>query len=163
MTLNLGLKLAAASLLLVGDFAVAQQSQSSTCEDSNLAKKDSIAVLRDLQGNVLVSDKDGVASATAGQRVANKSRVTTTSKASVVVEFDCGCTVQLAENQRIDVELPSGCRALLAAVQAVPTGVALGGAAVPAATITPTGLLAVGAIGVGGYALLRRNRNVSPN
>jgi hypothetical protein len=140
--------------------------QATSCDDPSQLRKDTIAELRDLQGNVLVSDKDGVSSAVSGQRVANKSRVTTTSSAGVVVAFDCGCNVTLKENQRVDIELPRGCAALVAAIQAVPVTVALGSAAAvaPAAAAgSTTGLLAVGAVGVGGYALLRRNRNVSPN
>jgi hypothetical protein len=137
--------------------------QGASCEDASQARRDSIAALSDVQGNVLVSDKDGVSSAVNGRRLANKVRVTTTSSAGVVVAFDCGCIVNLKENQRIDVELPRGCSALLAAVQAVPMTVALGSAAPVAAGASTTGLLTVGAVGVGGYALLRRNRNVSPN
>jgi hypothetical protein len=146
--------------------AEAQQASAAACESPDQAKKESIAVLRDLQGSVLVSDKDGVASATSGQRVLNKSRITATSKASVIVAFDCGCNVLLKENERIDVELPRSCSTLVAAVQPVPVGVALGataGAPASATATTTAGLLAAGAIGVGGYALHRRDRNVSPN
>lgn len=134
--------------------------RSSSCDDTSEAGKTTIAELRDLQGNVLVSDKEGVTSALIGQRVANKSRVTTTAKAGVVVSFDCGCDVTLKENQRFDVELPRGCAALLASVQPVPVTAALGAAPVTGST---AGLLTVGAVGVGGLILLRQSRNVSPN
>jgi hypothetical protein len=145
-------------------FAVsAQQAGRSDCEDPNSSKRDAVAVLKSLNGNVLVSDKTGISSAATGQRIANGVRVTTTAKASVTVAFDCGCEVQLSENQRLDVELPRACAALVAGVQPVAVAAALGAPTVAPLTVTPTGLLTVGAIGGGGYALLRRDRNVSPN
>ncbi len=158
--------IAAAALLFSASLAAAQAQRAAACEDAALAKQETVAALRDLQGNVLVSDKDGVVSATNGQRVANRSRVTTTSKAGVVVVFDCGCNVQLKENERLDLDIPRGCGALLASVQPVPVGVALG--AVPVAPVAPAvvttpGVVAVGGVGATGYALYRRNRNVSPN
>jgi hypothetical protein len=150
--------------MIASSVVSAQQSTASSCDDPNQAKKETIAVLKDLSGNVLVSDKSGISSAAAGLRVANSARVTTTANAAVVVSFDCGCDVRLAENQRIDVQLPSGCGALIAAVQPVPVAAALGATTTASsALLTPTGLLVTGAVGVGGYALLRRDRNVSPN
>jgi hypothetical protein len=133
------------------------------CDDPAYVNRETIAELKDLKGNVLVSDKAGVSTAVPGQRVINKSRVTTASQAEVIVAFDCGCDVRLKENERLDIDVPRACSGLLAAVQAVPTAVALGATAPAAATLTTTGILTVGAVGVGGYLLYRRNRNVSPN
>lgn len=137
------------------------------CDSQDAANRPTVAELRDVAGNVLVSDSQGMVSGATGQRVPNKVRVTTTSKAGVTIAFDCGCNVTLKENERLDIELPRACPAVLAAVTAAAPNVALG--AVPAATastVASGGLLGpalfVGA-GVGGYLVYRHNRNVSPN
>jgi hypothetical protein len=150
------------SLALVG---VSQaQDKRIACDDPNYQKRDTVAELRELSGNVLVSDGAGVGTAAGGQRVANKARVTTASKAGVIVAFDCGCDVKLEENQRFDIDVPRACAGLLASVQPVPTAVALGATATPVlAAPSTSALLAVGAVGVGGYLIYRNNRNVSPN
>lgn len=140
----------------------------SACEALDAAARPTVAELRDLQGNVLVSDSAGMASAGTGQRIKNKVRVTTTAKAGVTIAFDCGCSVSLKENQRLDVELPATCPAVLAAVATAAPDVALG--ALPAGSAGASGAalggwvgpVAVGA-GVGGYLIYRHNRNVSPN
>ena len=123
--------------------------------------------LRDLVGNVLVSDKAGMGPATDKQRVGNNVRVMTTSRASVVVVTDCGCNVTLKPNERLDVVAGQSCAAALAAMSPVATNVALGAGAAGAGT----GAWAFGsgsgaggvAVGVGGYLVYRNNRNVSPN
>ena len=120
------------------------------------------AELRDVTGNVLVSTKDGMSAAVDKQTVAGGSRVTTTSRASVTVAFTCGCDVKLKENERIDIEGPSACAALLASVTAVPI-VAIGAATASAGAFSgTTALIGVG-VGVGGYLVYRNNRNQSPN
>lgn len=133
------------------------------CDDPQSASGDTIAELREVQGNVLVSDAQGMTTATDSQRVRNKVRVTTTSRAGVLVRFDCGCDVRLKENERLDINAPVACAALVAAVQPVPVGGALGAVATSGATISPTGALIVTGVGVGAYLLYRNNRNVSPN
>ncbi|MGL4233571.1 MAG: hypothetical protein ACRDAM_12070 [Casimicrobium sp.] len=158
----------AVAFTLAASAANAQQSNArpDQCDDPNAAKKPTIAELKDLVGNVLVTNEANISSAAPGLRIPNKVRVTTTAQAGVVVSFDCGCDVKLKENERFDVDAPRGCGAMLALVQPVTAGVALGtattGAAV-ATTGTTAGLLTVGAVGVGGYAQLRRSRAVSPN
>jgi hypothetical protein len=151
--------------LLAASLSVAQQRN--LCERTDEAEKQSIAELRELRGNVLVSDREGVTSGNNGQRLRNKVRVTTTSNAGALVVFDCGCDIRLKENERIDVELPRACAAILASVQAVPVGVAIGvpavGATAPVVAGSTAGLLTVGAVGVGGYIAIRNKRNVSPN
>lgn len=133
------------------------------CDDPRSATGETIAELREVQGNVLVSDAQGMTTAADSQRVRNKVRVTTTSRAGVLVRFDCGCDVRLKENERLDIDAPSACAALLAAVQPVPAAGALGAVATTGATISPTGALIVTGVGVGAYLLYRNNRNVSPN
>ncbi len=136
--------------------------QSSACESKDAASKPTIAELRDVQGNVLVSDKTGMQSGTAGQRIENRARVMTTSPAAVTIVLDCGCNIRLKENERVDVELPRACGAMLASVTSVTPQVALGASASAASTsfVAP---VVLGAVGVGGYLLYRSNRNVSPN
>jgi len=134
------------------------------CDDSDFAKRDTVAELREVQGNVLVSDAAGMTSGVDKQRLKNHVRITTTSRAATVVAFDCGCDVRLKENERLDVETPRTCEALLAAVQAVPIGAPIG--AVPAAAggvSATTGALIATGVGVGAYLIYRNNRNVSPN
>lgn len=160
-------KFAKCSGLVVGALVmVASQvtaGQQSTCEGTSSASRDTVAELREVQGNVLVSDKAGMASAISGQRVPNGVRITTTSKASVTVAFDCGCNVQLKENERIDAELPRSCAGLLAAVTGAAPATALGASAVTATAGSFTAPIIAGAVGVGGYLLYRNGRNSSPN
>jgi hypothetical protein len=122
------------------------------------------AELRDVQGNVLVSTKDGMSTGVDKQVVVNKSRVTTTSRASVTVAFACGCDVKLKENERLDIETPATCAGLLASVTAVPASAAIGATTAVAGGLTPTSTALIGAgVGVGAYLIYRNNRNVSPN
>lgn len=122
------------------------------------------AVLQDVVGNVLVSTKDGIGAGVEKQSVLNKTRVTTTNRASVTIAFkECGCDVKLKENERIDIESPNGCGALLAAVTAVPVDAAIGAVAASSGGISTTGLIVGTGVGVGAYLLYRNNRNSSPN
>ena len=122
------------------------------------------AVLRDVVGNVLVSTNDGMRAGIDMQNVGNKTRVTTTGRSSVTISFNCGCDVKLKENERIDVESPNTCGALLAAVTAVPVGAAIGATAATAGGLgTTTGLLVAGGVGVGAILLYRNSQNSSPN
>ena len=136
-------------------FSISALAQSSSSCDG--------AELRDVTGNVLVSTKDGMIAGIEKQIVANKTRVTTTSRASVTIVFDCGCDVKLKENERIDIENPSTCAALLASVTAVPGATALGAATASAGALTSTNALIAVGVGVGGYLIYRNNRNQSPN
>ena len=148
-------------------FGVAAQNARPACDDPGAAGGEAIAELRDVQGNVLVSDVVGMSSGVEKQRLKNMVRVTTTSCAAVVVAFDCGCDVRLKENERLDVAIPRTCAALVAGVQPVPTGAPIGAMAPTATTSTgissTTGALIAGTVGVGAYLLYRNNRNVSPN
>lgn len=149
-----------AGTLLLATPSIAQNS----CSPSESGTQTTVAELRDVLGNVLVSDPAGMASAASGQRVKNKVRVTTTMKAGVLVAFDCGCNVLLKENQRLDVDLPNSCPALLAAVTNAAQDVALGAISAPTAGAASFNApLIAGAVGTGAYLLYRNNRNVSPN
>lgn len=121
------------------------------------------AELRDLVGNVLVSTKDGMSAGVDKQSVPNKTRVTTTSRSSVTISFNCGCDVKLKENERIDVDSPNTCAALLTAVTNVPVEAAIGAVAATSGGANATGLIVGAGVGVGAYLLYRRNQNSSPN
>jgi hypothetical protein len=161
-----------ASAAVVGQSGDARANSKAADERSCNAREGDtspIAQLRDLKGNVLVSNATGMSAATDGQSIPNKVRVTTTAKSEVVIRFAEGCDVKLAENQRLDVDGCRPCAALLAAVQAVPVDVALGAVAPAAGAtgVTGSSLLTTAAIGtttgVGIYLLNRNRRNVSPN
>jgi len=153
------------SLLIAAAMSAAASAQpgGASCDSPASAKGDTVAELRDVQGNVLVSDAAGMTSGVDKQRLKNAVRVTTTARAGTLVAFDCGCEVRLKENERLDVELPKACPALVAAVQAVPVGVALGAVPAVGGISTTTGALIATTVGVGAYLLYRNNRNVSPN
>lgn len=155
-------KLMSGLTALVLGIGVMAQTSRLACDDPENLKRETIATLVEVQGNVLVSDALGMSSAVDNQRIKNSVRVTTTSRASVLISFDCGCDVRLKENERLDVEGAKQCPALLAAVQAVPIGGPIGAVAAASGSGVPTALLLTGA-GVASYILYRNNRNVSPN
>jgi hypothetical protein len=121
------------------------------------------AELRNVDGNVLVSTKDGLSVASEKLRVDSGVTVSTTAKASVLVVFDVGCEVKLEPNQKLMVRGGTPCAALLASVE--PVALAPVVAAAPVlGTVTGTSLLALGAsTATGVYLYNRSSRNVSPN
>ena len=123
------------------------------------------AELRDVVGNVLVSDKNGMVSGTEKQSLAGSNRVTTTSRSSATVAFSCGCDVKLKENERLDIGgAPTTCAVFLAAVSAVPVGAAIGAVAVSSAGATGgVGALAAAGAGLSAYLLYRQSQNQSGN
>lgn len=88
--------------LLVATAAGAQSGQSST-----------IARLKGVTGNVLVSQQSGLAAGSEAQLLANGTRIITTANSEAVVLFDNGCEVRVRENQRFDVESDKPCAALI--------------------------------------------------
>ena len=74
----------------------------------------SVAKLVDMHGNVLVSRETGMVTGAEKLRLVPGTRVITTAKADVIVEYDDGCRVQLKENQRFEVEHGKPCALLLA-------------------------------------------------
>lgn len=158
---TLAVRIASIAVAMLATGVLAQTSRLA-CDDPENMKRETIASLVEVKGNVLVSDAVGMASAVENQRIKNFVRVTTTSRAGVLVSFDCGCDVRLKENERLDVEGPRQCPALLAAVQAVPISAPIGAVAGASGSAFPTALLLTGA-GVAGYLIYRNNLNVSPN
>ena len=149
-------------IVLVVASSVMAQASRLACDDPGNLTRETIATLVEVQGNVLISDAVGMSSATGNQRIKNSVRVTTTSRASVLISFDCGCDVRLKENERLDVEGAKQCPALLAAVEAVPIGAPIGAVAAASGSGVPKALLLTG-VGVAGYLIYRNNGNVSPN
>lgn len=117
----------------------------------------SIARLRDVRGNVLVSNESGLATGIEALRLVPGTRVITTSASQVVVEFDDGCRVTLKENERFEVE-NKPCALLLAQ----PYGIVVAAAAAP---LLAPGLV-VGAAGAAALGVLvdsRTKTTASPN
>jgi len=98
-----------------------------------------IARLKDVKGNVLVSQQTGLAAGSEAVRLAEHTRVITTAGAEVVVVYDNGCEVRLKENQRFEVVVDKPCAALLAEslLVAPPSaaGTAIAGLLFPAAGV----------------------------
>ena len=128
---------------------------------------DTIARLKDVHGNVLVSKESGLASGDESLRLAKGTRVITTANSDVIVVYDNGCEVQLKENQRFEVEDGKPCSALIAQAQSIlmePAGAATAGAAASlAAYATFLPALGGGVLGVSILQTLRENQAVSPS
>jgi hypothetical protein len=120
--------------------------------------QDSVAVLRQLTGNVLVSRESGLVTGTDAQGIPNGTRIITTANSGVVVVFDNGCRVEMAENQRLEVDSRKPCAALIPQSLAV----AEPALAAPLASIIVPGLIGGGAL-VGGGGGGGGQTPVSPN
>jgi hypothetical protein len=126
-----------------------------------------VARLKDVHGNVLVSRETGLASGDEALRLAQGTRVITTANADVVVAYDDGCEVRLKENQRLEVDTSKACvlrvaqaSSILAEPAGMATAAGAGGAAVFLATLPALG----GALT--GLAILRSqslSQSVSPS
>jgi hypothetical protein len=156
LTAAIGVAVAA---LLVAGSAAAQQ------------KDNTVAKLRDAEGNVLVTQGDAMVAGANDQRLAVGQRVTTTGGATVTISYDFGCDVRLKENERFTVTT-GPCAVLLGQVESLgPAAGAIGGGTAGTAAaggggalgLTGAGLVAFGAItGVGIYESTRKNP-VSPH
>ena len=135
--------------------------------------QNTVAKLKDMQGNVLVSQGDAMTAGAHDQRLAVGTRVVTTAGAKVTISYDIGCDITLNANERFTVRAGE-CGALMKEVVALgPAEGAIGGGAagtVAAAGTTGSGIgtfLGVGAVAAGGVAIYeasKRNQNVvSPN
>ena len=95
----------AAAVLLVPESSQAQQ------------KDNTVAKLKDAEGNVLVSQGDAMVAGANDQRLAIGTRVLTTNKASVTISYDVGCDVRLKENERFTISV-GPCPVLLGQISA---------------------------------------------
>jgi hypothetical protein len=136
-----------------------------------------VAKLKDLEGNVLVSQGDAMVAGANDQRLAVGQRVTTTTGATVTIRYDVGCDIRLKENERFTVAV-APCAVLLGQLESLgPAAGAIGGgtagttagagtgtsAGALGLTGAGTALVATGAItGVGIYELTRKNP-ISPH
>ena len=106
------------------------------------AQQGTVARLSNLEGNVMVSQGDGMAAAVRDQRVAPGTRVVTMAGGKVVVNYDVGCDVSLKENQRFTVRTGE-CALLLGEVVTLVPG--------SAGAVASVGVVeVVGGIGIGG-------------
>jgi len=149
----------AVAALLLGASALAQQ------------KDNTVAKLKDAEGNVLVSQGDAMVAGANDERLAVGQRVTTTTGAAVTVSYDVGCDIRLKENERFTVSV-GPCAVLLGQVESLgPAAGAIGGGTAGTTTAISTVGLAGGATallitgviaGVGIYEMSRKVP-VSPN
>ena len=133
-----------------------------------------VAILEQLEGNVLVSHQSGLASANPSARLAGGTRVITTANSRATGRFDDGGVVTLRENQRLEIDAGAPCRERIARVHSIfaePAGIAIaagsaGAAGGAAAAMLGSGAVGVGLAGLGGLAALataRHETTVSPN
>ena len=106
-----------------------------------------IARVTGLQGNVLVSQADGMAAAVNGQQLAPGARLITTAGAKVTITYERGCLVSMGENQRYTVREAAECTA----AKAPPLGAA-----------TPFAVLAGPQVVNSGGSVIRGDLGVSP-
>ena len=120
----------------------------------------SLGTVGNVQG--LVTDTDGatVSTTTPGEVIRDGERFVTSSNGSVTLQLNNGCTITLQPNQAITIDSRMTCRELMAAVTPVGgPGLAGGGGG-----SVGKGILAVGALAAGGFALHRvldKNPNLS--
>lgn len=149
--------IAAATVLALLAVSQPQAQTGSPPRAQALVGDGTIASLRDVKGNVLVSNDAGLATGNEALRLLPGTRVITTANAGVVIAFDVGCDVKLNENERFEVEKGKPCALLLAQ----PYGIVVAAAG---ATIIP-GII-VGAFGAAALGVLIDARNqttASPN
>jgi hypothetical protein len=106
-----------------------------------------IARVTGLQGNVLVSQADGMAAAVDGQQLAPGARLITTAGARITITYERGCLVSMGENQRYTVREAAECTA----AKAPPLGAA-----------TPFAVLAGPQVVNSGGSVVRGDLGVSP-
>ncbi len=138
----------------------------------------SVAHLRGVEGNVLVSGESGLSSVEGPVALLEGSRVITTAGGKADVVYKDGCEVSLGPNERLEIEndLPCDERILLAqsiflqpgglALAAGAAGAAGGAAAAVLGGALPVAGLAAGTAGLAGLATLvaaRDDNPVSPN
>jgi len=125
-----------------------------------VAQQGTVARLSNLEGNVMVSQGDGMVAAVRDQRVAPGTRVVTMAGGKVVVNYDVGCDVSLKENQRFTVRMGE-CALLLGEVVTLVPG--------SAGAVASVGVVeVVGGIGIGGGLIYGgyetfRGSSASPN
>ena len=112
----------------------------------------SLGTVRNVEG--LVTDTDGasVTSTETGEAIHDGERFVTSSSGTVTLQLNNGCTLTLQPNQAVTIDRNMTCRQLVAAVEQVGGGTALGFAA---AGSPRAGALAVGGLILAGYGIHR--------
>ncbi len=137
---------------------------------------ETVAKLRQVEGNVLVSQESGLASAAESLRLDDRSRVITTANAKATVVYDDGCEITLEPNQRLEIRTDKECAERVVQANTIfkdPGGLAfaaggtgLVGGATAAALAGVGGGAILGTAGISGLAALlisRQDTAVSPN
>ena len=133
------LRSASLAVLVAGTFAA------SFAEAQQTAASRPIARISGVQGNVLVSQADGMAAATNGQQLPPGARIITTAGAKVTIAYEKGCLVDLGENRRYIVREAAEC----VAAKAPPLGAATPFAVLAGPQVINTGATVVrGELGV---------------
>ena len=78
-----------------------------------------VAELRLVEGNVLVSQRWGLSAAGEKQRLDDRSRVITTANSRALVVYDDGCEVTVEANQRLEIENLGDCPARIAQAESI--------------------------------------------
>ena len=120
-----------------------------------------MARLSNLEGNVMVSQGDGMVAAVRGQRVAPGTRVVTMAGGKAVVNYDVGCDISLKENQRFTVRMGE-CALLLGEVVTLVPGSATVAVASVGVIEVVGGIAIGGGLIYGGYETFRGS-SASPN
>jgi len=126
-----------------------------------VAQQGTVARLSSLEGNVMVSQGDGMVAAVRDQRVAPGTRVVTMAGGKVVVNYDVGCDVSLKENQRFTVRMGECALLLGDVVTLVPGSATVAVAGVGVVEIV-SGIVIGGGLIYGGYEIFRGS-SASPN
>src|SRR5437899_1103524 len=66
-------------------------------------QNNTVAKLKDMEGNVLISQGDAMIAGANDRRLRVGTRVVTTAGAKVTITYDVGCEVRLKENERFTV------------------------------------------------------------
>jgi hypothetical protein len=131
------------------------------------APQKTVARLKQVSGNVLVSKESGLGAGDEALRLGEGTRVITTANSEVTVVYDNGCEVKLKENQRFEVVVDKPCAALVAQAQSIllePQGAVLATTLVGAAGAIAAGpALGSGLVGLAAVLDHRRQQPVSPN
>lgn len=136
-----------------------------------------VALLKSVEGNVLVSQASGLSSGDEAARLPEGSRVITTANSKAVVRYDDGCEVELKPNQRLEIDIDKPCKERIVQAHSIllePGGMALaagsagatGGAAAAilgGSVATSAGLGVAGLTGMAALANARQENAASPN
>lgn len=137
------------------------------CSAYAQAPDKSVARLKQVSGNVLVSKESGLGAGDEALRLVEGTRVITTANSEVIVVYDNGCEVKLKENQRFEVVVNKPCAALIAQAQSIllePAGAAAAGTFIGAAGYAAAvPLVGSGLVGLATLMEQRRQQPVSPN